>query len=99
MGHVLALTWRGLPGVPEYVDVLFEMRRADEVLTNGRFRRIIDLNMARRGIGLVRAGPRRQPPAADSHAFSSRTSVPSPSKHLSHRCLAYSKRFELARRR
>jgi hypothetical protein len=42
----------------------------------GNLRPIVADAFLRRGIGLVRPGPRLRPPGADSHLHSERTSVP-----------------------
>lgn len=97
IGHVLALAWTRLPEVPDYADFRHVLTASDETLTGGRFRRIIDVNMARRGIGIVSAGPRRNPPDEHSHAFSARTYVPEKTAIHPHRCAPYQTRYMRAR--
>lgn len=97
LGHVLALTWVRLPGVPTYADFRHVMTGADDTLTGGRFGRIIEVNMARRGIGIVSAGPRQTPPDEESHAFSGRTYVPENTSFRPHKCTPYRTRYMLAR--
>jgi hypothetical protein len=96
MGRALALCWSNLqPPHVDYALVAQALLEADSEMTGGRFHRIIDVNMTRRGIGIVSAGPRSCPPAEDSHAFSSRTFVPEPHKNCRH--LPYRERMALNR--
>lgn len=82
MGRALARCWSSLgPPHVDYAEVSRALLAADDWLTGGRFHRIIAGNMERRGIGIVRAGPRLRPPAEDSHAFSQRTVVPEICQH------------------
>lgn len=92
MGRALALCWSSLrPPHLDYAHVSRALLAADDELTGGRFHGIIAGNMERRGIGLVRAGPRLRPPAEDSHAFSQRTLVPELHRNCRH--LPYRKRM------
>lgn len=98
MGALLARAWTDLAAVPSYAAVRDAMVRADAGLSGGRYRRIIAGAMARRGIGLVEAGPRLAPPASDSHAFSPRTEVPRRiGPAAGRRCMPYRVRMALAR--
>lgn len=99
MGVALANTWQRLGSEHlDYADVFRALMAADRDITNGRFQRIINVNMSSRGIGQVRAGPRLEPPDAKSHAFSARTATPDDEElHHGGRCLSYRERMALAR--
>lgn len=85
MGRALARCWSSLrPPHVDYAEVAAALIVADQHLTGGRYSGIIAGNMARRGIGVVRAGPRLQPPDEDSHAFSPRTFVPEEHRNCRH---------------
>jgi hypothetical protein len=103
MGATLAATWKHLSAFKlDYEDVSRAMFDADKSITGGRYGRIIMVNMHRRGIGQVSAGPRIRPPTSESHAFSPRTLVleGNSDDRRHHECshLPFSTRMELARR-
>ena len=52
--------------------------------------------MERRGIGVIRAGPRLAPPDDSSHAFSDRTAVPEDARTCCSRRLPYALRRQIA---
>lgn len=94
MGRALARCWSSLrPPHLDYAEVSLALLAADDWLTGGRFNRIIAGNMERRGIGLVRAGPRLGAAAEDSHTFSRRPLVPE--LHQNCRHLPYRTRMGL----
>ena len=77
MGFALANVWKRLSiETLDYADVFETLLEVDRDLSGGRFDRLIRLNMKRRGIGVISAGPRLAPPDENSHAFSARTLVP-----------------------
>lgn len=85
MGFALANVWKRLSiETLDYADVYETFLEVDQELTNARFERLIRRNMLRRGIGVIKAGPRLSPPDEKSHAFSGRTSMPDEAN--SHRC-------------
>jgi hypothetical protein len=96
LGHALAHSFLRLtPHSLNYDDVAAVLLEADEVLSGGRYRRLIIRNFELRDIGLVTVGPRLVPPDASSHAFSSRTLPPEAGRSLPP--MAYRERWELAR--
>ncbi|WP_274628243.1 hypothetical protein [Arvimicrobium flavum] len=77
MGMMLAETWRRLsPRDLRYSQVGDTLRAVDRMMSGGRWRRIIDVNLRRRAIGFARPGPRIAPPAGDSHFDLARVFVP-----------------------
>lgn len=77
VGIYLAETWRRLsPDNLAYADVGAAMLVVDRLLTGGRYRRIIEVNLRLRGIGLVAVGPRLEPHGAHHHFNLSRVFVP-----------------------
>jgi hypothetical protein len=102
MGLALAGTWTRLSSAHlDYADVARAMLETDREVTGGRFARIISLNMKRRGIGEISAGPRLKPPDEKSHAFSARAVVAENQDHGTpgHQCshLPFSTRMALKR--
>jgi hypothetical protein len=96
LGNALAFAFQRLsPHSLNYDDVAAVLLDADEVLSGGRYRRLITRNFELRDIGLVTVGPRLVPPDASSHAFSSRTLPPEAGRSLPP--MAYRERWELAR--
>ncbi|MEL6450002.1 MAG: hypothetical protein AAFQ19_01995 [Pseudomonadota bacterium] len=82
MGFAMAAVWKRLSiETLDYADVYRTFVEVDHDMTGGRYRRIIALNMERRGIGVIAAGPRLAPPDETSHAFSARTAVPDDQGH------------------
>ena len=58
---LLAETWRRLsPDDLSYAEVGRTLRMVDRMMTGGRWRTIIDVNLRRRAIGFARVGPRLQ---------------------------------------
>ncbi|PWK73860.1 hypothetical protein [Aminobacter sp. AP02] len=97
MGRALAQCWSSLqPLQLDYAEVARAFLAADDQLNDGRFHRIITGNMERRGIGLVRAGPRLPSSAKDSHSFSKRAPEPGMQQHYRH--LPYRTRIALQQR-
>lgn len=89
LGVALARTWSRLsPHYLTYHGVGQAMLDFDDEVTGGLHRRIIENNFLRRGIGLVRVGPRISPPDATSHAFSDRTVVPGDQEEIRPRSYA-----------
>ncbi len=73
----LAETWKRLSADDlDYADVGETLIAVDRALTGGRHGGEIASSFRWRGIGAVRAGPRRKPPDEASHAFSSRSLTP-----------------------
>lgn len=98
MGVSLARTWKRIsPERLDYDDVFRAFLDTDALINQGRYRDLIEVNMLRRGIGLVRVGPRLQFPSEDSHAFSPRTEMPSQRQHLCTRNMPYRLRLAQAR--
>ncbi len=84
IGAYLAYTWEQLQASTlDYPDVWEAMIVADARLNGGRYRRMIDVNFLRRGIGQVPLGPRLKKPDKHSHFDSSRLFLPPP--QISHR--------------
>ncbi|WP_299958663.1 hypothetical protein [uncultured Roseobacter sp.] len=84
MGFAMASVWDRLTiETLDFADVYETFLEVDDAMTGGQYHRIIALNMERRGIGVISAGPRLAPPDESSHAFSSRTDVPD---DIPHRC-------------
>ena len=68
LGMLLAETWSSLSSDNlSYAEVGNTLREVDRVMTGGRWRKIIDVNLRRRAIGFVKAGPRLKPPGQKSH--------------------------------
>ena len=100
MGFAMAGIWDRLSiETLDYADVYRTFLEVDQAMTGGRHHRIIRLNMERRGIGVISAGPRLSPPDEKSHAFSDRTAVPEDGQHRCARHLPYSIRREIAQTR
>jgi hypothetical protein len=77
LGTYLAETWRQLsPDSLHYAAVGRTMLQVDHTLTDGRYRRIIEVNLRRRAIGWARVGPRLTPPEPDNHFDLPRVFVP-----------------------
>ncbi len=99
MGFAMAAIWERLTiETLDFADVFDTFLEVDRDLTEGRFYRIINLNMRRRGIGVIKAGPRMAPPDETSHAFSDRTAVPNEAEHRCSSHLPYLVRREMASR-
>jgi len=98
MGFAMAAIWERLTiETLDFADVYETFLEVDHDMTGGRYHRIIHLNMRRRGIGVIKAGPRLAPPDETSHAFSDRTAVP---EDAARRCschLPYAVRREIAK--
>lgn len=98
MGFAMAGVWERLSiETLDFGDVYETFLEVDAAMTGGAYHRIISINMERRGIGVVRAGPRLAPPDETSHAFSNRTAVPG-EEHCCARHLPYALRREIAQR-
>jgi len=77
LGMLLAETWRRLsPENLSYAAVGNTLRAVDEMITRGRWRTIIDVNLRRRAIGRAQVGPRLRPPGPHSHFDLPRVFVP-----------------------
>ncbi|MEW9805361.1 hypothetical protein ABUE31_05100 [Mesorhizobium sp. ZMM04-5] len=77
LGMLLAETWRRLqPDDLSYAAVGATLRMVDQMMTGGRWRTIIDVNLRRRSIGFVDAGPRLRPPGPGDHFNLPRVFVP-----------------------
>ncbi|MEL6566028.1 MAG: hypothetical protein AAFQ59_16425 [Pseudomonadota bacterium] len=97
MGFAMAGVWDRLSiETLDYADVYETFLDVDAAMTGGRYHRIIRLNMERRGIGVIRAGPRLAPPDDSSHAFSDRTAVPGDARTCCSRQLPYALRRQIA---
>lgn len=100
IGTYLSETWRRLsPHHLNYGDVGQTLFAVDRMLTNGRYRRIIDVNLRRRAIGMARVGPRMAPSGPNSHFDSRRLFVPPAQRLCCRRRPSYRERFEMARGR
>ena len=98
MGFAMAALWERLSiETLDYADVYKTFIEVDEDMTRGRYGRIIHRNMQRRGIGIVKAGPRLKPPDEESHAFSGRTATPEGACGCSKHRIPYSLRRKMAR--
>jgi hypothetical protein len=76
-GRLLAMTYERLePDRLTYADLGDRLIEAESELTQGRLRRIVWTDFRRREIGLIRVGPRLQPPGDTSHFYSARTILP-----------------------
>lgn len=99
VGIYLAETWRRLsPDYLDYDDLGRTLVAVDRMLRGGRYRRIIEVNLRRRAIGLARVGPRLRPPSPKSHFDLPRIFVPPVHGRCCQRRLSYRERFEMARR-
>lgn len=77
LGMLLAETWRRLsPDDLSYAKVGNTLRAVDKLVTGGRWRTIIDVNLNRRAIGFVSAGPKIKPFGPKSHFGLPRVFVP-----------------------
>lgn len=77
LGMLLAETWRRLsPDKLSYAAVGNTLRAVDQMITGGRWRTIIDVNLRRRAIGSARVGLRLKPPGPRSHFDMPRVFVP-----------------------
>ncbi|WP_198021774.1 hypothetical protein [Mesorhizobium sp. WSM3224] len=77
LGMLLAETWRRLsPDDLSYAEVGDTLRAVDAQAAGGRWRKIIDVNLKRRAIGLVSAGPKIKPFGPRSHFGLPRVFVP-----------------------
>lgn len=96
LGMLLAETWRRLePDDLSYAAVGNTLRAVDRIVTGGRYRRIIAVNLDRRAIGQVRVGPRLAAPAKDSHFQMPRVFVPRSTKPCCcWRRLSYREKYE-----
>lgn len=100
MGFAMANVWKRLSiETLDYADVFETFLEVDQALTGGRYHRHITVNMHNRGIGLISAGPRQQPPDEKSHAFSGRTAVPEFASHQRCRRIPYQHRMAMAQSR
>ncbi len=98
MGFSMAALWERLSiETLDYADVYDTLIEVEHDMTGGRYARIIHTNMRRRGIGIVKAGPRLKPPDKKSHAFSHRTATPQGTCDCCDPNLPYAIRRELAR--
>jgi hypothetical protein len=98
IGICLAETWRRLsPHRLGYDDVGRALVAVDRMLTGGRYRRIIEVNLRRRAIGMARVGPRLRPPGPESHFDSPRVFVPERQSNCCRRRLSYRERLEMSR--
>ncbi|MEP2641555.1 hypothetical protein [Roseobacter sp.] len=97
MGFAMAEVWTRLSlDTLDYADVYHTFMAVDHTMTGGQYHRIIALNMERRGIGRITAGPRLAPPDEKSHAFSSRIAVPDEGHHCCGGGVPYAVRRALA---
>ena len=93
MGFAMANVWKRLSlETLDYADVFQTFLDVDYFFNVWGNNVIFTLNMHRRGIGVISAGPRLAPPDETSHAFSSRTAVPGETAHRCSRHLPYSVR-------
>lgn len=100
VGAYMIETWRLLsPDYLGYDDVADKLRAVDRMLNGGRYRRIIDVNLRRRAIGLVRAGPRLKPPGKHNHFNYPRTFVPTGGSSRRNRRLSFRERYDLMNKR
>lgn len=98
MGVSLARTWKRVsPLRLDYDDIFRAYLDTDATINGGRYRDVIVDNMTWRGIGRVKVGPRLKLPAEDSHAFSPRTEMPLPRRHVCARNTPYRLRMAQAR--
>ena len=98
IGIYLAETWRRLsPHHLGYDDVGRTLFVVDRMLTGGRFRRIIEVNLRRRSIGFATVGPQLEPPDPKSHFDLPRVFLPPAQGRCCPRRLSYRERFEMAR--
>ena len=97
LGVYLAETWRRLP--PDdlsYAGVGGTLLAVDDMLSGGRYRRIIEVNLRERAIGYVQVGPRLRPPGPHSHFDVTHLFVP-PERGWRGCCrLSYRERYQLA---
>ncbi len=73
IGSYMAASFAKLTPRLDYADVAATLMGAEREVSGGHYASILGHNLARRGIGHVRVGPRLKPPDDDSHAFSART--------------------------
>lgn len=100
VGTYLAETWRRLsPHNLGYDDFGRTLLAVDWMLTGGRYRRIIEINLRRRAIGLAHVGPRLAPPKRKSHFDLPRVFVPSGHGTCCKRQLSYREKYEMVRGR
>jgi hypothetical protein len=98
LGTALAGTMQRLsPHYLNYDDVAEALLETDRHLSDSAFARLITRNFLRRGIGLVRVGPRLAPPDERSHAFSARALVPD--RSIARPPSSYRERMAIARAR
>jgi len=77
LGMLLAETWRRLSSEDlSYAEVGNTLRAVDRLMAGGRWRKIIDVNLNRRAIGFVSAGPKIKPFGPKSHFGLPRVFVP-----------------------
>jgi hypothetical protein len=100
VGTYLAETWRRLsPHHLGYDDVGRTLFAVERMLTGGRYRRIIEVNLRRRAIGAARVGPRLEPQGPESHFDLPRVFVPPAQGPCCRRRLSYRERYEVAQGR
>ncbi|SFK33011.1 hypothetical protein SAMN04488498_10541 [Mesorhizobium albiziae] len=100
VGIYLAETWRRLsPDYLGYDDVGRTLFAVDQMLTGGRYSRIIDVNLRRRAIGAARVGPQLAPRDRKSHFELPRVFMPERQSNCCRRRSSYRERLEMSRRR
>jgi hypothetical protein len=100
LGTYLAETWRRLsPDRLHYASVGRTLLAVDRMMTDGRYRRIIEVNLRRRAIGFALIGPQLAPPDPKSHFDLPRVFVPPTPGRCCGRRLSFLERNEMARRR
>lgn len=98
VGIYLAETWRRLPSQSlSYADIGETLLWVDRTLSGGRFQNIIHVNLRKRGIGMMRVGPRLRAPRANHHFNATRLFTPLDGQYCCRkRPLYYRQRVELA---
>ena len=97
MGTYLAHALTLLPtNFLAYTDVAEALLRVDQAINGGRYRSPIEVNFAKRGIGLVDVGPRIAEPQPGNHFDSARTVVP---EVATDRCIHANRRLPYRLRR
>ena len=90
LGTYLAETWLRLsPDNLNYAGVGRALFAVERMMTGGRYRRIIDVNLRRRAIGYARVGPQLEPQSSKSHFDLPRIFVPPLHGDCSCRRLSY----------
>jgi hypothetical protein len=98
LGTYLAETWRRLsPDNLGYAGVGRTLLAVDRMIADGRYRRIIEVNLGRRAIGFARVGPQLMPQRPTSHFDLTRVFVPPlQRRRCCRRRLSYREKYEMA---